>query len=559
MMCPADNSQAVAQTQGCRDEYVSQRVNEMRCRLGNIPWAFPRMTQFPMSWPLIHALVYDFLKKLGLENTLTVFGVESELKQSSSLIESGWFVKSFLLQPNFHSVLVFLLSQFNSHSDRIRDIIQDTGCSSDAVREAKQNDAERFAEAQRIVEAQGQDGCAVRQSQCQQESEFRRRAIEQQQQQECRMRDQQQQQQECRMREETLRREIQEEIARREMESVCAGSRNRVLENIRAQEQQMDSDSDTEREQCRASMIRTREHDRIVESERLAMEAVLANTRQRIIEDMVARQDTMAQEACNRRRTFSVPPPENRTFEIAQQRTFEIPAQRTFDIPVQRTFDIPAERTFDVSASNRPMNEEELAAICYRAGINLNNSQLSRRQSNDGLGGGGHRDRVVDPRRNQSFRAIHRNQHTGWRMEPLGDIGFEGPSIVVTDDADETYVCEPVDEEEDAYDEDHCENHPQAQSVSHASRIPVIYRPVNTQSLASNARSSRTSEGPRRGPRRTSTPRPTMEAQRCGCQAKCKASKAERDSSDCHFSRRSKGWRRQSKRRNQSLGSIRED
>lgn len=512
----ADSSNALVQAQGCQEEYVNEKLEEMRCKLGRIPWAFPRMKHFPMSWKVVHALVYGFLKNLNLESTLTVYTVESEMKNAMDLVENGWFLNSFILSQNFKSTLVHLMQQFQSQSDRIRQIIQNDDCSSDEVRNKKERDAEKFAEAQRILVAQQEDGCSMRQGQSQQESECRRRIMEQQRQAECRMREecQRRREEECRMQQRQQSREncnqedheqmlmMQEEIARRALEVVGAASRNKILESIRAMDQQMDNDAEAEMEEHRARIQRQRECDRIVETERLAMEAVLANTRQRIIDDMVAKQEEMAREACRKQKYGS-----------ASARG----------------------RTFSVDNNRRSNRDSQIASICNRAGINMNPT-ASRRHS---IGGGAGYGPGVDPRANQSFRAIHRNKHTGWRMEPLES----DPSIVVTANMDNTVVYEPEDlldqmawDNNGMFDEGHCENHPNRRP----SQIPRIYQPVHTSRARSQSQYNHGHQSPVRGRgadnrasllRRQSI---TANHTKCDCQTK---ERTARDTS-CHFSKR---------------------
>ena len=88
----------------------------------NVPSAFPQGDNFHISPKLIHSMIYDFLWKLGLENTMIVFTAESTVEHSLSLLESGWFLKSITMQSDYHSVLMFLLKQFEMASTRINDM-----------------------------------------------------------------------------------------------------------------------------------------------------------------------------------------------------------------------------------------------------------------------------------------------------------------------------------------------------------------------------------------------------------------------------------------------------
>lgn len=513
---------------------MNEKMEEMRCKLGRIPWAFPRMNLYPISWKVVNSLVYGFLKQLKLDNTLTVFSVESEVKNAMDLVENGWFLNSFIMNQNFKNTLVHLMQQFQCQSDQMRKIIQNE-CMSEEVLQKRERDEDKLAEAKMVIQAQQEDGCSMRQGQSQQESECRRRIMEQQRQAECRMREECQrrrEEEECRMQQRQQMQEyhqrcaqdeeeqmnvMQEEIARRALEVVGAASRNKILESIRALDQQMDSDSDAEREECRSRMSKQRDCDRIVETERLAMEAVLANTRQTIIDNMVAKQEEYAREAC-RKQKYGSSSSRGRTFSVENNRRF--------------------------------ITDDQIANICNRAGINMNPA-ASRRHS---IGGGPGYGRGVDPRTNQSFRAIHRNKHTGWRMDPLES----DPSIVVTGNMDNTVVYEPEDlmahmewDNNGMFDEGQCENHPNRRSMP--SQIPRIYQPVHTSRAHSTSQHSHHSahQSPVRG-RGTDNRASILRRQciaanhtKCHCQVK---EKPVRDLSTGHFSQRGSRRHRRSKK-----------
>lgn len=174
------------------------------------------------------------------------------------------------------------------------------------------------------------------------------------------------------------------------------------------------------------------------------------------------------------------------------------------------------------------------------------NPTASRRHS---IGGGAGYGPGVDPRANQSFRAIHRNKHTGWRMEPLES----DPSIVVTANMDNTVVYEPEDlldqmawDNNGMFDEGHCENHPNRRP----SQIPRIYQPVHTSRARSQSQYNHGHQSPVRGRgadnrasllRRQSI---TANHTKCDCQTK---ERTARDTS-CHFSKRGSRMHRKTRK-----------
>ena len=169
-----------AENEILKEDYANKKTAEMRCYLNNMPYAFPRTDYFPMAWKLIHSIVYDFLCKLGLENTMMVFTAESSVDQSKSLLESGWFLKSFVMGSDFHSVLMFLLSQFERANDRITEIVLAEKCRSGTADDCECQNCQRAVErmAQSVIEQREADEIRIHEAQ---------QVIEEQRQNECRM------------------------------------------------------------------------------------------------------------------------------------------------------------------------------------------------------------------------------------------------------------------------------------------------------------------------------------------------------------------------------------
>lgn len=223
---------AMHQQQALQEEYIELHSKEMRSKLDEIPYAFPRVDKFPAPWTVIYPIVYDFMSRLGLQNTLAVYAMESEMGKSFDILETGWFLKSFIMYPNFHSVMMFLLEQFNLAGDRISTIIDEERCVaddgrcttylSDSVKEQKARDAERSCEAQRVIEEQREKECSIKEAEFQSESECRRREEKEKQEEMCRLQ------------------EIQLDMARREAEAACANSRDKIIDDIKSRHCQQD-------------------------------------------------------------------------------------------------------------------------------------------------------------------------------------------------------------------------------------------------------------------------------------------------------------------------------
>lgn len=223
---------AMQQQLALQEEYIELHTKEMRSKLDEIPYAFPRVDKFPAPWKVIYPIVYDFMSRLGLQNTLAVYAMESEMGKSFDILETGWFLKSFIMYPNFHSVMMFLLEQFNLAGDRISTIIDEEQCRaeagrcttylSDSVREQKARDAERSCEAQRMIGEQRDKECSMKEAEFQSESECRRQEEKEKQEEMCRLQ------------------EIQLDMARREAEAACANNRDRIIDDIKTRHCQQD-------------------------------------------------------------------------------------------------------------------------------------------------------------------------------------------------------------------------------------------------------------------------------------------------------------------------------
>lgn len=509
-----NTAKRAAMEQACLDEeYLNTRVEDMRGKLGTIPYAFPRMDQFPMAWKLIHTLVYDFLAKLGLQNTLNVFSVESEMKQALSVLEVGWFLKSFIMHPNFHSVLMFLLGQFTSAEDRIAEIVREERCNLenecnnvnqgpsdlDACMdgERKKTNAERMCEARKIIEEQMQQGnCDVRGEQSRKEAEQRRKTEERE------------------MLDERCRREAQEQSFR-DMERASSMSRARILESIREKNNRDAAAMKAKEMNLRAENERRRRSYAVAEEENRRLERdVLVNTRKRIIDQMFGQLDCPV------------------VIEDSEaEKVYEIQDSTTDDGDCFVVEDDEDEG--QGPEGQQPPTQQELQAMCDRFGIDLNSAfqQNSRRFTNEDRGYG---QSVGDPRRTQSFKGNRRSGAPGWQVQPLGPMGAMGgaPQIVV-DDADCPVVMEaPADDEV-------CEHHPQYLQVpsKRPSRIP--------RSRVSQRRSQQLSRSPNISRQRGSQgPRQSMQAhgESCLCPERSKRMQVEREARAAddyiHFSRR---------------------
>lgn len=509
-----------------QDDYVNQQVNEMRCRLSGISHAFPQMEHFPAPWKLVYALVYDFLATLGLQNTLTVYGIEAEMKKSMDIYETGWFVNSFILQPNFHSMLKSLLDEFNNSGERISSICQ-----------GEKGDLQRFSEAQSIIEEQRKEERSLRADQSRRESESRR-------QDEIYNPDEEEEEEECLLDDED---ELQFEEARKDLEMACSNSRMKIIQDIRQRHREEDAESDAQREECRRSINRKREADRVAQKEYLAMEAILANTRRRIVEDFSRQQETMAREW--------------QPQEVEEAEQF-----------VQKP------------------TSEEIAAICQRAGLEMRPKVTRQRSLEAGSCG-----RCPDPRQNKSFRVVHRNKQRDWKIDSLGEKGPNGrvePKIVITGEVEN--VCEmDLDKDEEEEEEGQDLQLQEEASDNHQSRLQVPMskptRPSRISSIHCAKRESKPSSASHRHshshhhkhhhhdneanqqsrrlrPSSSSSQRQSLPAEICPCRVSAQERKKERESEDyVHFSRRRTSRRRHSARgggqegdEQQALNCIRE-
>lgn len=555
-------------------EYAAAQTAEMRCRLGKIPYIYPRNDKFPVKWNVVNGLVYNFLETLGLKNTLAVFATEADMKNTQSMMESGWFLKSFIMHPDFHSVLMYLLNQFDVAHDRIKAILEEhcqgvnvqatsgSGvCGSqscrdivtssmghsvlaDSVRERLSSDMEKTIEAQETIQEQRDSDHCMKERAIREEEERIRYEMERLQK-ESQCKEQQEsansvcgsnvcaedekrkrEEEECRRQqaceEQNRLRVMQEDVASRALDIVCQQSRHKILESIRQQHAQEDAQGSADVAAHRANIQRERECNKIVEEENNALEKVLANTRKKILENMFASEEDITNATCQ---------------ALSEAQSASSCAGSVDNYNVTR-------------------NPDDLAAMAQKFGFDRSHiSHASRRRS---TGNRRNVSRAADPRMNQSFRTVHRNQHTGWKIEPLGDLGCgQEPEIVVTEDVDNVVVIDPESDEcsigGGGEEEVEVCDHEEPRYVARATRPSRIPRYHQVQSPEHHHHHS--SFSPRRG---VSTERSSLGSgavarhsvgpQTCGCRNRAREDRSAADY--VHFSRR------QPSRRRNSMGGV---
>lgn len=434
-----------------------ERARDIRTRLENLPHAFPQTTNYPVSWMVIYTLVYDCLRQLGLVNTLDLFMAESNAIRARPLMEEGWFLKSFVMNEAFHSMLIYLLEQFNQAEPRIKCLVQTVKPNSttneggvcqaqdqvtESVREQVRVDSVLMSETQDQIREQMSSDCRVRGAQADQESDCRRQSQQAQEESVQQEREQQQAQDtgdftdvcnRSRARimdnfresldkdsmRQSLRQRAQRNLQRQfasdqgptcstpqkqdggEFADICCQSRAKIMDKFRAS---LDNDSlqqqSDRKQQSGATSIEAQNGQEEEEEAQQFVNSVMNRSRGRILGNL--------RRSCGDNDSMGI----NRRNSEEQNLRKQI-ALRNLAMEGERVEWRSGGKTRPRHHQNQPQPQQQQNCLGWQQG-----RQSSLPVENNLCGGGG-----VDPRTNQSFRVMQRNQHTGWRMQPLPAMG----------------------------------------------------------------------------------------------------------------------------------------
>lgn len=442
-----------------------ERTRDIRTRLENLPHAFPQTANYPVSWKVIYTLVYDCLRQLGLVNTLDLFMAESNAMRARPLMEEGWFLKSFVLNESFHSMLIYLLEQFNQAEPRLKCLAQTVIPNSnsaasnesaavcqaqdqvtESVREQVRVDSVLMSETQQQIKEQMlSTDCRVRGTQADQESECRREAQQESVQQEQQQKDDQQEdgnftdvcnRSRARIMDnfrasldndsmrQSLRQRAQRNFQRQlatdqgpacstpqkqdggEFADVCSRSRAKIMDTFRAS---LDNDSIKQQNDCKQQIptascnnYSSTAQPGQEEQAQQFVDSVMSRSRGRIMENLRQSFDNDSV-VTNRRNLEQL----NLRKQIAL-RNLAMDGERVEWRCGGKTR--PKHQHHDKQVQGQPQQQQNCVAW-------QQHRQSSLPAENNLCGD------CVDPRRNQSFRVMQQNQHSGWRMQPLGPMG----------------------------------------------------------------------------------------------------------------------------------------